>query len=266
MGFLQRLLRARPEPPEPSVPEGRTSVWLNPRGWIPIVGESQYQEAIAAAVGVHCPEGHEDYVTVCLVTEPTNPHDPNAVVVFLSGRRVGYLDRSTASEFQPIVHDFESRGLLPICCALVNGGFIRSNGTRGYFGVILMLAPAAECAMSNTITDDHMLHPGDRTVTVTREEHYQGPLERYGPDVAVWVTLHWRDSGDPHAKSSSRPVIEVRLDGECVGFLTAKMSEDLGDLLYEESPTAVVGVIRSENKVRTGTNLNLKLGVTRRLE
>ena len=40
----------------------------------------------------------EDYVTAILRSEPTNPHDCNAIAVEISGLKVGYLDRHTAAK------------------------------------------------------------------------------------------------------------------------------------------------------------------------
>jgi hypothetical protein len=63
-----------------------------------VVGESRYQEALARTVQEIGTE-----VPAILVPEPENPHDPNAVAIWVAGGRVGYLRRDVAAEYHGAV-------------------------------------------------------------------------------------------------------------------------------------------------------------------
>ena len=45
-----------------------------------------------------------------LVPEPSNPHDPNAVMVQIEGRLVGYLPRDEAVAYGPTLRELGERG------------------------------------------------------------------------------------------------------------------------------------------------------------
>lgn len=98
-----------------------------------IVGESVYQDALLAICGSKTERGHEHYCLATLKPEPRNPHDRNAVAVFILGKRVGYLSRDDAVAFKK--HHKSSRKV----DAVIVGGWSRSGGDEGYFGVRLDL-------------------------------------------------------------------------------------------------------------------------------
>lgn len=64
--------------------------------WLPVVGESFHQDALAAALRAH-PDRH---CRVVLRAEPTNPYDRHAVAVDCeeSGAQFGHLSRKNAAE------------------------------------------------------------------------------------------------------------------------------------------------------------------------
>ena len=69
------------------------------------------------------------------------------------------------------------------------------------------------------------LTPGAR-VTVTGEEHYQDTLAKYEPakyETVVLAQLLVAEN-DPWAAKPTGPRVEVRVDGQTVGFLTAAMT------------------------------------------
>lgn len=102
-----------------------------------MAGESHYQDALRALLG-GSPEGevrHE--CTAALVPEPDNPHDPNAVMVQIEGRLVGYLSRADAVAYAPLVQSLATRGRTAVCEAMVAGRG-DSSGTSN-LGVFLRL-------------------------------------------------------------------------------------------------------------------------------
>jgi len=61
-----------------------------------VAGESHYQEALRALTDTDGATEVRLEVEAVLVPEPTNPHDPNAVMVQVGGLLVGYLPRQSA--------------------------------------------------------------------------------------------------------------------------------------------------------------------------
>lgn len=95
--------------PEPSAPTG---LYAKIRGTghfdTEVVGESFYAEAFEELFRAHG-VGDRDaewFGDALLKLEPDNPHDRNAVGVYLEGRKVGHLSREMARDFrQAIVRD-----------------------------------------------------------------------------------------------------------------------------------------------------------------
>jgi len=75
-----------------------------------------------------------------LVCERDNPHDRNAVAVLVSRRKVGHLSRDDAvayrNELRRLVGIREPEAVVG---ALIVGGWLRSDGSEGSFGVRLDL-------------------------------------------------------------------------------------------------------------------------------
>ena len=115
---------------------------LTGRDDLEVVGELSYQGALwqlsGGAVGdkIRC-----DTVAV-LVPEPTNPHDPNAIAVHISGHLVGYLPRGAAQEYLPGVRHLMSKlgGYIALRGVIVGGGYYADG--PGRLGVWLEHDPA----------------------------------------------------------------------------------------------------------------------------
>jgi len=75
-----------------------------------VAGESHYQEALQALTGTDGRAELRLEVEAVLATEPANPHDPNAVMVQIDDRLVGYLPRSSAVDYAPLIAAVEARG------------------------------------------------------------------------------------------------------------------------------------------------------------
>lgn len=62
-----------------------------------VVGESHYQDALRRLKAAASPAGDVIPITVWLYPEPTNLHDPRAVVVAADSQRIGYLKKEAAT-------------------------------------------------------------------------------------------------------------------------------------------------------------------------
>jgi hypothetical protein len=97
-----------------------------------VVGESRFQNNLYKICGGKTREGHRKVCVACLLPEPKNRHDANAIAVYIENRRVGYIpieDSCRASEF--LNHKPAT------AYAIILGGWRRSFFNRGHFGVKL---------------------------------------------------------------------------------------------------------------------------------
>jgi hypothetical protein len=72
--------------------------------------------------------------------EPDNPYDPNAVAVYIAGRKVGHLPTPAAQAFAPVGRRLAEQQQVGACSAIITGGWDRGDGDTGHFGVTLDLA------------------------------------------------------------------------------------------------------------------------------
>jgi hypothetical protein len=108
-----------------------------------VVGESYRQANLWRVVGGrHRPEVHVR-MNVCamLLAEDSNPHDPNAVSVWIDGLMVGYLPRDQARTLRPGLLAVQGREGKPIALeGVIVGGGMRDDGP-GRLGVFLRYDP-----------------------------------------------------------------------------------------------------------------------------
>lgn len=109
--------------------------FLRGRELVNVAGESHYQEALRALAGAHGEEQVRIEAEAMLVPEPDNPHDPNAVMVAIHGRLVGYLPRRAAAAYAPMLHAVATRGRTAACEAMIAG----RGGEDAVLGVFLRL-------------------------------------------------------------------------------------------------------------------------------
>jgi hypothetical protein len=138
MGFFQRLLGT-----EPARRDYRTTAaYGTPEYWarfdghtrLGVVGESFYQPALARVSGAPARGEHRYECEARLLPEPTNPHDPKAVMVLVDGYHVGYLPRGSARRYHKRIADLEARGQPVTCFAFIGrsedgGGRTRTSGS-----------------------------------------------------------------------------------------------------------------------------------------
>lgn len=99
--------------------DGMTVTLVEGREDLEVVGESHYQENLwQIAGGRHNPEARvRCEIYALLVPEDDNPHDANAVAVWIQGLKVGYLSREDAQRYRPGLQDLQSRYGTPIAMA-----------------------------------------------------------------------------------------------------------------------------------------------------
>jgi hypothetical protein len=73
-------------------------LWLPGTTEIPLAGASHHAAAVEETIRGVLDGGQMDAV---LIPEPDNPHDPNAVAVYMLGGHVGYVPRRMAGMLQP---------------------------------------------------------------------------------------------------------------------------------------------------------------------
>lgn len=74
-----------------------------------VVGESNYQGALWQVVGVRTRDRVRFSIHAVLIPETDNPYDPNAISVWISGSRVGYLSRADAADYRSGLLALEAR-------------------------------------------------------------------------------------------------------------------------------------------------------------
>ena len=99
-----------------------------------IIDDEHYQSVLEAICGPCKPQGAKCYETASLKLE-----GENAVRVEIEGKQVGYLSPETASLFR---QQLIARGMpkgVGQCAALIRGGWITSDGSKGPYKVLLDL-------------------------------------------------------------------------------------------------------------------------------
>lgn len=112
-------------------------------GYCAVVGESHYQDALRRTAKICTPgeEGRPSFQAI-LVAEPNNEYDANAIAVYSTHGKLGYLSRDTAVEYRDVLAAIKRMGSDGgACTALLNGG---QPGKPSY-GVTLLLAEPDVC-------------------------------------------------------------------------------------------------------------------------
>lgn len=100
-----------------------------------VVGESRYQAALEAAAAGGA------IVRAVLVLEDSNPHDDQAVQVWVEGQVCGYLSRANARRYRAALAAAGRPRTRVRCKAKITGGFHTAGGGRAHYGLKLDLPP-----------------------------------------------------------------------------------------------------------------------------
>ncbi|AWD24245.2 hypothetical protein C0205_03150 [Micrococcus luteus] len=213
---------------------------------VELVGEFAYREAILRVLPRLPADGApvEATVPVEVVPEPDNPYDRRAVSVRAKGRVIGYLSRELAADYH-----------LPVKRVVASGAVLRTNA-RIY--VYVGFNGEAELNVRVGLPEPEWLTPlnsgypattsalpyGRQTYQVVKEDQYFDHLFEYVPKSGkgpVMLTLHKAES--MLRNGNVRRTVEVRLDGEKGGELTAATSAHyLPVIEHAEGMGRVVGV------------------------
>lgn len=94
---------------------------------VDVVGESHYKESLRSLFPAKLPADGSQSIdtTALLLPEPTNKHDPNAVMVLVQGKQVGYLAREDAARYAPVLNQLIRANLQPETSCNIWGPRIR---------------------------------------------------------------------------------------------------------------------------------------------
>jgi hypothetical protein len=95
------------------LPRGVAPVWLAGRTEVQVAGESFHQAAILSALAKAGPAGS---MTAVLIPETANPHDRNAVAVYLDAALAGHLPREVAARVHAVLLAFGAARGGPVAC------------------------------------------------------------------------------------------------------------------------------------------------------
>lgn len=214
---------------------GRTSV----------VGEQFYTADIRAAIGEHIskvqPTGMWDQsleVDAEVRRQPNNSHDPNAVVVVINGRIVGYIASDHTAEWQKLLTPMEGRGLFALATAAIYSSY--DDG----FSIVLKASPSFP-ETANECPEGHALEP-EWQIAVSGEENAQDILAKYGPDSWIWASL--KTGTIPKGKYKDSPTIFACVDGTEIGYISAIQSERYFIYIKRRLPCVCIAHIKQGGK------------------
>lgn len=110
-----------------------------------IVGESYRQQSLQSLAGQKIAGGHDIDCLAGILLDERNPHDKNAVAVFIvhaSGKitHVGFLARKMAVEYRKSLEQVGGQNPTGMLCrAKIVGGWNDGGGDEGLYGVKLDL-------------------------------------------------------------------------------------------------------------------------------
>jgi hypothetical protein len=236
--------------------DGAKAVLLDGHEDLSVVGESSYQDNLWRLAPAR-PGGervHTD-VTAVLVAEEGDPHDSNAIAVWINGLKTGHLSREDAARYRPGLLALQQVHGMPVALSgFIAGGGMRDDGP-GRLGVFLRHDPAdfglpprpGADALRHTVfglsaadlDDARMTYVsnynhrsmnsgrGDaEIVTVIRTGMFQDPLRQ-----AAAAPRPWRHEYDRHLPAILAPVpgdpaaVAVLIDGTVVGYLSQDIAE-----------------------------------------
>jgi hypothetical protein len=178
---------------------------------IDVVGESHYQNALSKICGGKKYYSAEVYKEAILVYENNNKYDKNAIIVFIDGQKVGYLNKDNAKQTRAIFNELKIYNPILACKAKITGGWDRGGGDTGYFGLKLDIAnPSEEVETQNEIYID-----------IVGESKFQQPLKIICKD-HVFGYLHKEAILYLEDENiDDRNAVAVLIDGYPVGYLNS---------------------------------------------
>jgi len=164
---------------------------------------------------------------IALLSQPVGPHGALSVAAQLQGQTLGYLDLETATAWTGVVRRVVASGCTPVTLGRVVGTLyddFENNQQRFWVELYLALGePATALPQNDPPAAPYTMLPKSAVLQVTKEEQYLDALLAILPPDGTGVffaTLHERPS-----QGRANPVVEVRIDDNCVGQLTPQTSQ-----------------------------------------
>ncbi len=104
----------------------------------PVAGTSHYREALKTMAGHHGDDDARRQCTAILMPENANPHDNEAIAVYIGGEIIGHMHAEDAHELRCKLTDAGLDDQNTSCDALIIGGGLK-DGRRKFHGVRLDL-------------------------------------------------------------------------------------------------------------------------------
>lgn len=234
LNLLRRLIVGSPQSPQPVehapiVPD-LPSILIRPSrldAALEVVGESYRQNALERIGGGRTEDGaaNPDQIAI-LIPDTTNPYDSNAVAVMAGGLHVGYLSRTDAEQWSPLVQWEMARGLLIATEAALIGGWDRGRGDRGSFGIVLHLGTASE-TLVDLLADELSFRPDHpwqaNLIAFTGDSTYR--LHGFAIDRGAAAALASRAGMQVHPRVTKKVQLLVDCDATGVSGNQAKADE-----------------------------------------
>lgn len=170
-------------------------------------------------------EGTNVEVDLELVPDPSGPHGRSSMSVRLEGRLIGFLDAEQGRIWAGVVRRVLASGFVPVTRGRI---FARQyeafKGTEFWANVQVCLGDPSDALPRNEPPAlRYTMLPRSAIVQVTKEDEYSDALLKIlptGGHGVYFVTLHERAP-----EGRGKPLVEVRIDDQCVGLLSSQMSQ-----------------------------------------
>lgn len=177
-----------------------------------------------------------------LVADRGNPHDGQAVAVFVDGLHIGYLEREDAARFCPVVSGLARHGYTIITSARIWSAF---DGTVRARLTVDLPDPEHLIAENDLPSEPHVVVPRGASIKVSRtSEYHEDAVAFFGKEAGAThaATLHAIHDIRPR---SSVEAVEVQIDGKVVGVLTPVQSANMLPLVKHIEARGMVPVVRA---------------------
>lgn len=217
---LRRVDRKASADHVPCPPTGRGKEAWSPRTQqLEVAGEWYRAENLRTLFARHAKvsdSGAEIRLPAVLVPDAANPHDHNAVAVFVDDLHVGYMERADAKKHHQNISELPGGELV-----VTSRQWLRASADDTWARVTLSLPLPENLQCPNPFRSDCVSLPPGSTIQVTKEEHYMEHLvdllDRYGSDTVVAASLRSVTEERPR---STVDLVAVDIDGKQVGVLS----------------------------------------------
>lgn len=211
-----------------------------------VAGEFAHRDNVAqifASRGIRLDMGGDVlHLYAELVADRGNPHDGQAVAVFVDGLHIGHLEREDAARFCPVVSGLARHGYTIITSARLWSAF---DGTvRGRLTVDLP-DPEHLIAENDVPAVPHVVVPRGAAIKVSRTSDYHEDAVAFfgrGAGATYTATLHAIHDVRPR---SSVEAVQVQIDQKVVGVLTPAQSANMLPLVKHIEARGKVPVVRA---------------------